>query len=178
MPFDRHDWVVDRCGKEVRYIIDYYDIGEVDKRTYEFTALDVRPAFDSFSAVMDRSKVAMMRWKMELMDNKMTSGPSEDSKTWHEWERIVTAHRVVWFKRFPVYSWCDINIVYIHWLTLLSACVGYGGCWMLDATIGSCFKYCIEFSFHLFFMHVYSIQVKFFVISLYMANNLCCDTWR
>lgn len=23
-PFDRHDWVVDRCGKEVRYIIDYY----------------------------------------------------------------------------------------------------------------------------------------------------------
>lgn len=47
---------------------------------------------------------------------------------------------------------------------------------MLDASIGSCFKYCIEFSFHLFFMHVYSIQVKFFVISLYMANNLCCDT--
>lgn len=81
LPFDRHDWVVDRCGKEVRYIIDYYDIGEVDKRTYEFTALDVRPAFDSFSAVMDRSKVAMMRWKMELMDNKMTPGPSEDSKT-------------------------------------------------------------------------------------------------
>jgi cytochrome c heme-lyase len=23
-PFDRHDWVVDRCGKEVRYIIDFY----------------------------------------------------------------------------------------------------------------------------------------------------------
>lgn len=25
-PFDRHDWVVDRCGLEqVRYVIDYYD---------------------------------------------------------------------------------------------------------------------------------------------------------
>ncbi|KAJ1964025.1 Cytochrome c1 heme lyase [Dispira parvispora] len=24
LPFDRHDWVVDRCGKEVTYIIDYY----------------------------------------------------------------------------------------------------------------------------------------------------------
>lgn len=81
LPFDRHDWIVDRCGKEVRYIIDYYDIGDVDKKTYEFTALDVRPAFDSFSAVMDRSKVAMMRWKMELLDNKITSGPSEDTKT-------------------------------------------------------------------------------------------------
>lgn len=23
-PFDRHDWVIDRCGKEVRYIIDFY----------------------------------------------------------------------------------------------------------------------------------------------------------
>lgn len=24
LPFDRHDWVVDRCGKEVRYVIDFY----------------------------------------------------------------------------------------------------------------------------------------------------------
>lgn len=24
MPFDRHDWIIDRCGKEVRYVIDYY----------------------------------------------------------------------------------------------------------------------------------------------------------
>ena len=24
MPFDRHDWVVDRCGDEVRYVIDFY----------------------------------------------------------------------------------------------------------------------------------------------------------
>lgn len=24
MPFDRHDWVVDRCGKDVRYVIDFY----------------------------------------------------------------------------------------------------------------------------------------------------------
>ncbi|MES1922018.1 hypothetical protein MHBO_003536 [Bonamia ostreae] len=24
LPFDRHDWTVDRCGKEVRYVIDYY----------------------------------------------------------------------------------------------------------------------------------------------------------
>ena len=24
LPFDRHDWVVDRCGREVRYIFDFY----------------------------------------------------------------------------------------------------------------------------------------------------------
>jgi hypothetical protein len=23
-PFDRHDWIVDRDGKEVRYVIDFY----------------------------------------------------------------------------------------------------------------------------------------------------------
>ena len=23
-PFDRHDWLVDRCGEEVRYVIDFY----------------------------------------------------------------------------------------------------------------------------------------------------------
>jgi hypothetical protein len=23
-PFDRHDWVIDRCGQEVRYVIDFY----------------------------------------------------------------------------------------------------------------------------------------------------------
>ncbi len=39
LPFDRHDWIVERCGKEVRYIIDYYDGGAVDPDTYEFTLL-------------------------------------------------------------------------------------------------------------------------------------------
>ncbi|XP_043941632.1 holocytochrome c-type synthase isoform X2 [Protopterus annectens] len=62
LPFDRHDWIVNRCGKEVRYVIDYYDGGEVDQQTYKFTILDVRPAFDSLSAVWDRMKVAWWRW--------------------------------------------------------------------------------------------------------------------
>lgn len=45
LPFDRHDWIVDRCGKEVRYIIDYYDGGSVDSK-FQFAILDVRPAMD------------------------------------------------------------------------------------------------------------------------------------
>ncbi|XP_051556393.1 holocytochrome c-type synthase-like isoform X2 [Myxocyprinus asiaticus] len=58
LPFDRHDWIIDRCGKEVRYVIDYYDGGLVPKHTI----LDVRPAFDSLEAVWDRMKVAWWRW--------------------------------------------------------------------------------------------------------------------
>jgi len=62
LPFDRHDWIIDRNGKEVRYIIDYYD-GDLDQNTHKFAQLDVRPALDSFEAVWDRMKVAWWRWK-------------------------------------------------------------------------------------------------------------------
>lgn len=62
LPFDRHDWIVDRCGKEVRYVIDYYDGGEVNVQTGKFAILDVRPALDSFGAIWDRAKVAWWRW--------------------------------------------------------------------------------------------------------------------
>uniref|UniRef100_A0A914HHX4 Holocytochrome c-type synthase n=1 Tax=Globodera rostochiensis TaxID=31243 RepID=A0A914HHX4_GLORO len=44
LPFDRHNWLVDRCGQEVAYIIDYYDVGKVDPDTQLFAHLDVRPA--------------------------------------------------------------------------------------------------------------------------------------
>ncbi|CAL1278534.1 unnamed protein product [Larinioides sclopetarius] len=62
LPFDRHDWIVDRCGKQVRYIIDYYDGGQVNVDSGKFAILDVRPALDSFEAVWDRTKVMFWRW--------------------------------------------------------------------------------------------------------------------
>jgi len=62
MPFDRHDWIVDRCGKEVRYVIDYYDGGDVNPNDHKFAILDVRPAVDSPTAVWDRMKVTWWRW--------------------------------------------------------------------------------------------------------------------
>lgn len=62
LPFDRHDWIVDRCGKNVRYVIDYYDGGSIDEK-YTFALLDVRPAMDSLENVWDRMKVAWWRWK-------------------------------------------------------------------------------------------------------------------
>merc|ERR550525_1818255 len=66
MPFDRHDWIIDRAGKEVRYIIDYYD-GELDPGSHRFAQLDVRPALDSAEAVQDRMKVAWWRFKAEWL---------------------------------------------------------------------------------------------------------------
>jgi len=63
LPFDRHDWIVDRNGKHVRYIIDYYDVGDENGyKTGEFVELDVRPAFDSLDSAIQRSRAACLRW--------------------------------------------------------------------------------------------------------------------
>ena len=55
-PFDRHDWWVERCGTEVRYIIDFYFNEEHAGREDQFE-LVVRPALDSFDGAVDRTKM-------------------------------------------------------------------------------------------------------------------------
>jgi len=55
-PFDRHDWVVDRCGKEVEYVIDFYagrNDAESAKGKLNFY-LDVRPKLNSWEGVKMR----------------------------------------------------------------------------------------------------------------------------
>lgn len=64
-PFDRHDWIVDRGGKEIRYVIDYYHdpegvwkdrvpLQKEDDSSMKSIILDVRPALDSKEAFKDR----------------------------------------------------------------------------------------------------------------------------
>lgn len=56
-PFDRHDWIVDRCGlADARYIIDYYytDNGP------DPIEIHVRPAIDSISAAYDRFRFGLL----------------------------------------------------------------------------------------------------------------------
>jgi len=57
LPFDRHDWIVDRCGAEVRYIIDFYNAVAYGGDAPVAMHLDVRPALDSASSVWDRCVV-------------------------------------------------------------------------------------------------------------------------
>lgn len=44
-PFDRHDWVIDRCGTEVEYVIDFYPGKDAD------VFLDVRPKLNTLEGV-------------------------------------------------------------------------------------------------------------------------------
>jgi cytochrome c heme-lyase len=76
LPFDRHDWVVDRCGHEVRYVIDYYD-GDLETETGKFALLDVRPAMDSPGNIWDRMRVAWWRWTVKP-DEPATPTPAAD----------------------------------------------------------------------------------------------------
>ncbi|XP_015782069.1 cytochrome c-type heme lyase isoform X1 [Tetranychus urticae] len=74
LPFDRHDWVVDRCGKDVRYIIDYYDGGPIMpdqlKANPAFAILDVRPALDSIGNAWDRMKVTWWRFRSNYLNKQ------------------------------------------------------------------------------------------------------------
>eukprot|EP00798_Chlamydomonas_sp_ICE-L_P022331 gene22331-29408_t len=60
LPFDRHDWIVDRCGTEVRYVIDFYQ-GAPQPGVPAAMFLDTRPALDSFGSAWDRISM-QCRW--------------------------------------------------------------------------------------------------------------------
>ena len=54
-PFDRHDWIIDRCGTQIRYVIDFYT-GKPDPQHPENMAffLDTRPALDDRASIETR----------------------------------------------------------------------------------------------------------------------------
>uniref|UniRef100_A0A7R9ZZX8 Holocytochrome c-type synthase n=1 Tax=Pyrodinium bahamense TaxID=73915 RepID=A0A7R9ZZX8_9DINO len=55
VPFDRHDWFVDRCGqKVVRYVIDYYDDPFARDEDGMDITIEARPALDTLGAATDR----------------------------------------------------------------------------------------------------------------------------
>ena len=53
LPFDRHDWTVDRCGTLVTYVIDFYSGADDNPDSVSFY-LDVRPSLSSLQGIKDR----------------------------------------------------------------------------------------------------------------------------
>ncbi|KAG8966928.1 Cytochrome c1 heme lyase [Tulasnella sp. 419] len=65
-PFDRHDWLVDRCGLRMRYVIDFYT-GRPNSTSPSPAGnlsfyLDVRPALDNWEGVKMRMEMFFNRW--------------------------------------------------------------------------------------------------------------------
>lgn len=71
LPFDRHDWVVDRGGAEVRYVIDFYNAPPTDGKPIGMF-VDVRPALDSVQSVVDRVRMNFRR----LVGGRPTATPT------------------------------------------------------------------------------------------------------
>ncbi|KAH9981509.1 cytochrome c/c1 heme-lyase, partial [Lactifluus volemus] len=68
-PFDRHDWIVDRCGTRVRYVIDFYAGRPLPGTSCNLSFfLDVRPALDSWEAVTMRTGMLVDRWTRAIRD--------------------------------------------------------------------------------------------------------------
>lgn len=61
-PFDRHDWVVDRCGTRLRYVIDFYTGHAQGPANNLSFYLDVRPALDNWEGVRMRASNFWERW--------------------------------------------------------------------------------------------------------------------
>jgi len=83
-PFDRHDWVVDRCGVQQRYIIDFYT-GRAAPSSSPSQApppnlsffLDVRPAMDNWDGVKLRAEHFWNRWMgTPGQENPNPTGPA------------------------------------------------------------------------------------------------------
>lgn len=59
-PFDRHDWVIDRCGTRVDYVIDFYSGKDENRpgKSLNFY-LDVRPKLNSWEGILLRARKAV-----------------------------------------------------------------------------------------------------------------------
>ncbi|KAL5533216.1 CYT2 [Sanghuangporus sanghuang] len=80
-PFDRHDWVIDRCGSRMRYVIDFYTGKSSTPGNLSFY-LDVRPALDNWDAVKMRSLRFLERWVGPLpWTNAAATNDSGGAKT-------------------------------------------------------------------------------------------------
>ncbi|KAH9137202.1 hypothetical protein AeRB84_017938 [Aphanomyces euteiches] len=66
LPFDRHDWIVDRNGTEVRYVIDFYT-GQPTPGKPISVYLDVRPALDNVGNAVDRLRMQFQKTIMPML---------------------------------------------------------------------------------------------------------------
>jgi len=99
-PFDRHDWIVERNGEDVRYVIDYYyderkskldeKPGLHDIKSVQSITMDARPAIDSFQSILDRIKFPIME-KFDMVEplSFVAVEPKTLSKTESETEGMT-----------------------------------------------------------------------------------------
>ncbi|KAH7914674.1 cytochrome c/c1 heme-lyase [Hygrophoropsis aurantiaca] len=75
-PFDRHDWIVERCGTRIRYVIDFYTgRGDGPSSNNPSFYLDVRPALDNWEGVKMRAESLWQSWTKALPNSSSPPSP-------------------------------------------------------------------------------------------------------
>jgi len=64
-PFDRHDWVISRCGAEATYLLDFYN-GRATPGRPVAMHIDARPAADDWQGAWDRVRLPFVRMWQSL----------------------------------------------------------------------------------------------------------------
>ena len=81
-PFDRHDWFVERNGKAIRYVIDFYNGGSASSENNiplsTSMYLDVRPALDSPGAFVDRFRMNIREMFPGVFDSPSSGKPNTE----------------------------------------------------------------------------------------------------
>ncbi|TFY68243.1 hypothetical protein EVG20_g3636 [Dentipellis fragilis] len=73
-PFDRHDWIVDRCGTRIRYVIDFYSGRNTQPGSANVSFfLDARPALDSWEGVKMRASRFVEKWVGSIFQSPSTA---------------------------------------------------------------------------------------------------------
>ncbi|KDQ60626.1 hypothetical protein JAAARDRAFT_124332 [Jaapia argillacea MUCL 33604] len=83
-PFDRHDWIVERCGTRIRYIIDFYTgRNPAPGSSAPSFFLDTRPALDNWEGVKMRMERFWERWvgTPGIVPSASTTAPSTGAKS-------------------------------------------------------------------------------------------------
>ncbi|KAL6309027.1 cytochrome c/c1 heme-lyase [Sparassis latifolia] len=75
-PFDRHDWIVDRCGTRIRYVIDFYTGHAPGSANNLSFYLDARPALDNWDGVRMRMERFWGRWVGKLWSSPVPPEPA------------------------------------------------------------------------------------------------------
>ena len=70
-----NDWVITRCGKEVTYLLDFYNGRRTPGRPVAMH-IDARPAADDLQGAWDRVRMPFVRMWQSMQQGSSAAGPA------------------------------------------------------------------------------------------------------
>ena len=88
-PFDRHDWIIQRGDEDVRYVIDFYK-GASHPNSPVSIFLDVRPAVDSLSAIVD---IISFEYRKRFLSSSLPKSSLQTYKYFNGLDKFISDNK-------------------------------------------------------------------------------------